>query len=215
MAARVRLASYRECLHVSTVERFFSFAAAARFMPSSARRTGSWHFAAIWSENVEKTEQQKAEEARLRIQAAVGQVVLAMSSTPRYRQLPFGDLQALVLDPLMRDRVALANARHEDGTPIVGGIAGIAFWASVSAAVDAKIRDQIAAGGFPVRLKSEDWASGDQVWLLDIIAPTQKAASSVLASFNQIAKTAEVRLHPMALRQVDPELLKQMNVAKA
>jgi cytolysin-activating lysine-acyltransferase len=163
---------------------------------------------------VEKSEQQNAEAARLRIQAAVGQVVLALSATPRYRQLPFGDLQSLVLDPLLRDRVALANARQEDGTAIVGGIAGIAFWASVSPEVDAKIREQIATGVFPVRLKSEDWASGEQVWLLDIVAPTQKAASSVLASFNQISKTAEVRLHPMAMRQVDPELLKQMNVAK-
>jgi cytolysin-activating lysine-acyltransferase len=163
---------------------------------------------------VDNPDQQKAEEVRLRIQAAVGQVVLALSSTPRYRSLPFSDLQALVLDPLLRDRVALANARHEDGKPIVGGIAGIAFWASVSPDVDAKIREQVTAGNFPIRLKSEDWASGEQIWLLDIVAPTQKAASSVLASFNQISKSGEVRLHPMVTRQVDPELLKQMNVAK-
>ena len=84
----------------------------------------------------------------------------------------------------------------------------------MSPEVDAKIREQIATGVFPVRLKTEDWASGEQVWLLDIVAPTQKAASSVLASFNQISKTAEVRLTPMAMRQVDPDLLKQMNVAK-
>jgi cytolysin-activating lysine-acyltransferase len=72
----------------------------------------------------------------------------------------------------------------------------------------------VAAGVFPIRLKSEEWASGSQIWLLDIVAPTQKAASSVLASFNQISKTGDVRLHPMVTRQVDPELLKQMNVAK-
>jgi cytolysin-activating lysine-acyltransferase len=156
----------------------------------------------------------KAEEARLRIQAAVGQVVLALSSTPRYRQLPFSDLQALVLDPLLRDRVALASARAGDGTPIAGGIAGIAIWASVSEEVDAKIREQIAAGGFPIRLKSEDWASGELIWLFDIIAPTPKAASTVLVNFKQIARSGEVRLHPMVTRQVDPELLKQMNVAK-
>jgi cytolysin-activating lysine-acyltransferase len=164
--------------------------------------------------SADKTEQQRNDEARLRIQAAVGQVVLALSSTQRYRQLPFGDLQSLVLDPLLRDRVALANARHEDGKTIAGGIAGLAFWASVSPDVDLKIKDQIGAGVFPIRLKSDDWASGDIIWLLDIVAPTQKAASSVLTSFNQISKTGEVRLHPMVTRQVDPELLKQMNVAK-
>lgn len=159
-------------------------------------------------------QKKKAEAARLRIQAAVGQVVLALSSTPRYRQLPFGDLQALVLDPLLRDRVALASACAEDGTPIAGGIAGIAFWASVSEEVDAKIREQIAAGGFPIRLRSEDWASGELIWLFDIIASTPKAASAVLVNFKQIAKDGDIRLHPMVTRQVDPELLKQMNVAK-
>ena len=163
---------------------------------------------------MDKTDQQKAEEARHRIQAAVGQIVLALSSTPRYRQLPFGDLQSLVLEPLMRDRIALAAARAEDGTPAAGGIAGIAFWASVSAEADAKIREQITAGVFPIRLKAEDWASGEQIWLLDIVAPNQKAASAVLANFSQIAKSGDVRLHPMVTRQVDPELLKLMNVAK-
>ena len=163
---------------------------------------------------MEQTEQQKAEDARYRIQAAVGQVVLALSSTPRYRQLPFSELQPLVLDPLLRDRVALASARAEDGSPIPGGIAGIAFWASVSDEVDAKIREQITAGTFPVRLRSEDWASGERIWLLDIVAPSQKAASAVLINFKQIAKTGEIRLHPMVTRQVDPEILKQMNIAK-
>jgi cytolysin-activating lysine-acyltransferase len=163
---------------------------------------------------MEPADPKKAEEARFRIQAAVGQVVLALSSTPRYRQLPFSELQALVLDPLLRDRVALASPRAEDGTAATSGIAGIAFWASVSPEVDSKIREQITAGTFPVRLKSEDWASGEQIWLLDIIAPSQKAASSVLVNFQQIAKTGDVRLHPMVTRQVDPQILKQMNVAK-
>jgi cytolysin-activating lysine-acyltransferase len=107
---------------------------------------------------LENPQQHKmTEETRQRINAAVGQVALAMSAVPRYRQLPIGDLQALVLDPLIRNKIAIATAQTPDGVEspagISGGaIAGIAIWASVSDAVDAKIREQIAAGMFPVRI---------------------------------------------------------------
>jgi cytolysin-activating lysine-acyltransferase len=163
---------------------------------------------------VDQTEQQKTGETRQRIHAALGQIVLALASTPRYRQLPFSDLQALVLDPLLRDRVALATAKSEDGKPMPGATAGIAFWASVSPEVDAKIREQIAANVFPVRLKADEWASGQQVWLFDILAQNPQTASFVLSNFKSVAKSDQVRLHPMVTRQVDPEMLKQMNVVK-
>ena len=58
------------------------------------------------------------------------------------------------------------------GKPVEGTLSGIAIWASVSEEVDAKIREQIRAGTFPVRLQSGDWNSGNINWLLDVIAPT-------------------------------------------
>jgi cytolysin-activating lysine-acyltransferase len=162
--------------------------------------------------SVDPEMQRKLADARLRIHAAVGQVVLALTVVPRYRHQTVADLQTLVLEPLMRDRVAIASAKHEDGSDGAGGsLAGIAFWATVSEAVDLSIREQIKGGAFPIRLKPEDWNSGDKVWLLDVIAPSQKMASSVLANFTQVVKSsAEVRIHPMVARQVDPELLRKM-----
>ena len=170
-------------------------------------------------------------EVRTRIHAAVGQVVLALSVVPRYRHQTLGDLQNLVLEPLLRDRVAIATERA-DGKPApevpgkapsldaqsnTGALAGIAFWATVSDAVDGKIREQIKAGSFPVQLKPEDWASGDKVWLLDVIAPSQKMASAVLANFRQVVpkladgkQAGDVRIHPIVARQVDLELLKKL-----
>ncbi|MFM9973087.1 MAG: hypothetical protein ACKVON_00760 [Beijerinckiaceae bacterium] len=48
----------------------------------------------------------------------------------------------------------------------------------------------------------------------DVIAPSQKMASSVLANFKQVVKQGgDVRIHPMVARQVDPELLKKMGAA--
>ena len=148
---------------------------------------------------------------RSRIHSAVGQVVLALSVVPRYRHQSIADLQTLVFEPLMRDRVAIASAKGEDGGEGPGGaLAGIAFWASVSDDVDAKIREQIKGGAFPVKLKPEDWNSGDKVWLFDVIAPSRKLASAVLANFKQVVKQGDIRIHPMVARQVDPELLQKM-----
>lgn len=158
----------------------------------------------------EKT-QKITEEIRQRIQAAVGQVALAMIGVPRYRHSSIADLQQLVLEPLIRDRIAIASTKGKDEADLTGGtLAGIAIWASVSDEVDGRIREQIKAGVFPVRMKPDDWASGDKVWLFDVIAPSRQVASSVLANFKQVVKEGEVRIHPMVARMVDPELLKKM-----
>ena len=164
-------------------------------------------------------------------------------AVPCYRHQSIADLQTLVLEPLMRDRVAIATAAPsglpavEPGSPTgesegarendaanYAPLAGIAFWATVSDAVDAKIREQIKGGAFPIRLKPEEWNCGDKVWLFDVIAPSQKMASAVLANFKQVVAPLaagspqgsrqgpanEVRIHPIVARQVDPELLKKM-----
>ena len=48
----------------------------------------------------------------------------------------------------------------------------------------------------PQFLKPDDWASGDKVRLLDIIAPSQKMAPTVLANFKHAVKSqSEVRAH--------------------
>jgi cytolysin-activating lysine-acyltransferase len=161
----------------------------------------------------------KLSELRNRIQSSVGQVVLAMVNLPRYRNQTLADLTHLVLEPLLRDRLAIATARpKEDGeanSNVGENLAGIAIWATVNEAVDAKIREQIKGGAFPVRLSSEDWVSGDTLWLLDVIAPNRKLASAVLANFSQVAQDRPVNIHPIVARSVEPELLVKMKTASA
>jgi hypothetical protein len=86
--------------------------------------------------------------------------------------------------------------------------------ASVSQEVDAKIRDQIRSGTWPLRLKSEDWTSGEINWLIDVIAPDRKTAASVLGNFKQVVKDGELRLHPLIARLVDKETLEKMGAAR-
>jgi hypothetical protein len=92
-------------------------------------------------------------------------------------------------------------------------IAGIAIWATVSDAVDAKITEQARAGVFPLRLGAEDWTSGEQVWLLDVVAADRRQATAVLTSFRQVAGDRPVKIHPIVGRMIDPEVLRKLIAA--
>ena len=150
---------------------------------------------------------------RAHVREAFGKVVMAMMMMPRYRNQTLGDLQHLVLEPLIRDRIAIAYPGNtkEDA---LADLAGFAIWASVSEETDARIRDQIGAGTFPVRLKPEDWTSGNINWLLDVIAPDRQTTASVIANFKQVVKEGNLRLHPLIARLVDEETLKKMGAEK-
>jgi hemolysin-activating ACP:hemolysin acyltransferase len=157
----------------------------------------------------------KLAELRSRVQLSVGQAVLAMMNLPRYKSQTLGDLAHLVIEPMLRDRLAIASARAKDagdGTPGDEATAGIAIWASVSAEVDARIREQIKGGAFPTRLAPDDWTSGETLWLLDLIAPNRQLATAVLANFRQVAGDRPVAIHPIVARSVDPEVLERMRV---
>ena len=149
---------------------------------------------------------------RTRIQASVGEVVLSMLNLARYRNQSVADLMHLVVTPLLHDRIAIARTVGEGK---IEETAGIAIWASVSDEVDAKIREQVKAAAFPVRLKGEDWVSGETAWLLDVIAPTQQSATAGLANFKQVVKDKPVRIHPIVTQLVDRDVLEKMKVRAA
>lgn len=152
---------------------------------------------------------------RERLQVTVGQVVLAMMALPRYRNQTLADLSHLVIEPVLNDRLAIATPRPRDGEEAAdGALIGIAVWASVSDTVDAKIREQVVGGNFPVRLVATDWNSGETLWLLDVIAPNSALATAVLANFDQVAKGRHVNVHPIVARSVDPAALERIRNSK-
>ncbi|WP_019955172.1 toxin-activating lysine-acyltransferase [Yoonia vestfoldensis] len=124
----------------------------------------------------------------------------------------FGKI-AMAMMALPRYRIAIAYPKDEERSALTD-LAGVAIWASVSAEVDARIRDQIKGGVFPIRLKAEDWQSGDINWLLDVIAPNKKTTASVIANFKQVVKDGDLRLHPIVTRLVDAETLEKMGASK-
>ncbi len=152
-------------------------------------------------------------ELRSTVRETFGKAVMALMTVGRYRAQSLADLQHLLLEPLLRDRIAIAYPTKADG-PIAPDMAGLAIWASVSPEVDATIRQQIKDGVFPIRLKSEDWTSGEINWLFDVIAQDAKAVAAVIANFRTIAKDGELRLHPLIARLVDAETLEKLGSRK-
>ncbi len=150
---------------------------------------------------------------RAHVRESFGKAVMAMMMLPRYRNQTLGDLQHLVLEPLIRDRIAIAYPGNTEKSELAD-ISGMAIWASVSEEVDARIREQISAGSFPLRLKPDDWTSGDINWLLDVIAPDQRTTASVIANFKQVVKEGGLRLHPVITKLVDAETLTKMGAEK-
>ncbi len=132
-----------------------------------------------------------------------------MSSVPRYRHQVLADLAHLVIDPLVRDCIAVATPKPAEAGDETEALspAAIAIWASVSQEVELRIKEQIKAGAFPIRLRADDWKSGDRVWLLDIIAPSRKLATDVLQNFNRIAGVDAINIHPMVSQLVDKYVL--------
>lgn len=131
---------------------------------------------------------------------------------PRYRNQSIADLQHLVLEPLIRDRIAMAypGQKDDEAAEPTADMVGFAIWASVSDEVDAKISEQIKAGTFPVRLSGEEWVSGTHNWLLDIIAPSDEATARVLANFGQIPVSGNLKLHPHLSSTIGADALKRM-----
>lgn len=154
----------------------------------------------------------KIAKLRSSVRESFGNVTMAMMMLSRYRQQTLADLQHLLLEPLIRDRVAIAQRQDDSG--LAEDVAGIAIWASLSDEAEGRLRDQIKGGTWPVRLRGEDWNSGNNNWLIDVIAPDQQAAARVIASFKQVVKEGELKLHPLIARLVDAGTLEKLGARK-
>ena len=149
---------------------------------------------------------------RTHVHESFGKIALAMVALPRYRHLAIGDLAHLVMEPLIRDRIAIASSAKTDDN-LENALAGIAIWASVTEEVDVKIREQIKAGAFPVRLRADEWTGGSINWLLDVIAPNERMATAVIANFKQVIKEGDLRVHPIVGKIVGKETLEKLGAA--
>jgi cytolysin-activating lysine-acyltransferase len=104
---------------------------------------------------------QESKHRTQKVAALFGEVVTLLMRTPPYKELWLSDLEWLVVPALLSGQVSVATAtsRVNGATLTVGAI----LWARVSAEVDERLACQ---PGEIVRLASNEWTSGDTVWVV-------------------------------------------------
>lgn len=93
----------------------------------------------------------------------LGQIAWLLSVSPRHRTLQFADLEWLVMPPVLNKQFHLF---WEGKRPV-----GVALWAFLDEAREAKAEAALADQQALVRFEAEDWASGDRLWLVELVAP--------------------------------------------
>jgi cytolysin-activating lysine-acyltransferase len=96
------------------------------------------------------------------------QIVAVLMRDPGYKNLRVADLEWLVLPPVMAGQYRLAHGtrQSEGGKEQQGGVfvpVAVVLWARVSPHIDKALSENLDK---QVRLRPNDWASGDIVWLM-------------------------------------------------
>jgi cytolysin-activating lysine-acyltransferase len=96
------------------------------------------------------------------------QIVAVLMRDPGYKNLRVADLEWLVLPPVMAGQYRLAHGTRqpEGGKEQQGGVfvpVAVVLWARVSPHIDKALSENLDK---QVRLRPNDWASGDIVWLM-------------------------------------------------
>lgn len=94
------------------------------------------------------------------VAAAFGEFVMLLMRSPSDKHHTLGDLDWLVAPALMQRQFALAEAQSKE-TGMVSPVGGV-LWAFVSEDVDKRLSDLST----PLRLKPNEWRSGDIPWIV-------------------------------------------------
>jgi cytolysin-activating lysine-acyltransferase len=116
----------------------------------------------------------------------LGEIVWLMTQSPLHKHFALADLEWMVMPPILLRQFRLF---HDKGRPV-----GVALWAFLSDDAEAKLSLS------PVRIRPDEWKSGDRCWLIDLIAPLatteNKLTAAMLVDLQQTAlKGQAIRFH--------------------
>src|SRR5215468_11240362 len=127
------------------------------------------------------TEKVRRDAAVLRNALAFTQVVGVLMRSPHYKQYTIGDLEWLVIPPVMAGQFRIGEAKPDSAQGAAVPVA-VVLWASVSPEVD---RRMMEGDNTSFQLKPEEWKSGDIPWLVHAAGETRFVRSVV----DQMTKT--------------------------
>jgi cytolysin-activating lysine-acyltransferase len=126
--------------------------------------------------------------------AAFGEIVTLLMRSPAEKHHSLADLEWLVVPAVARGQYALAEAQSKEtgATAPVGAV----LWALVSEEIDKRLSDL----SVPVRLKPNEWRSGDIPWIIQV-SGDMKILGGLIQQLSQ--KTFKNRQPKMRVRGAD------------
>ncbi len=126
--------------------------------------------------------------------------IVLLGASPRRRYLFIGDLDWAVLPPIALKQFRLFA---KDGRPLA-----YACWAFVSDEADARLKTG------QIKLKPNEWKSGENSWMIDIVAPMGGAAAFAKLVTENVLKDETVRLSAAVQFAVKSEAAREGSAAK-
>jgi hemolysin-activating ACP:hemolysin acyltransferase len=100
--------------------------------------------------------------------------------SPAHRHYTLADLEWCLLPALALNQYMAGEARLPDGQAVP---TALVLWARVSAEIDARLS---AGPRYPIRLHSNEWQSGDVIWIVDAVGE-QKAVQQCIEALAKMA----------------------------
>lgn len=96
--------------------------------------------------------------------ASVGDMVVVLSRSPAHKHYSLADIEWMVMPPVAAGQFYVVEAAHKEHgfrVPLAA-----VTWALMLDEVDARLRQR---AGQPVRLRPDEWKSGEIGWLIDAV----------------------------------------------
>jgi hemolysin-activating ACP:hemolysin acyltransferase len=134
-------------------------------------------------------EAQRRAVATAKISVAFAQVVSVLMRSPVHKHFSLADLEWLVVPPLLAGQSLVVEAKAQSDGP--GVPIAAALWASVATEVDKRLSENVNA---PVRLRPDEWKSGDILWLVEVIGDGRVVPPLLKQLSETVFKGREVKL---------------------
>lgn len=149
----------------------------------------------------EFSQQQLGAAASKLISAAIGDVAVVYSRSPAHKHYSLADIEWMILPAVLTGQVYVAEAQDK----ATGHRAPVAvvLWANISAETDKRLT---ADAGQKLRLRPDEWKSGDILWIVDVAGDPRAIVAALKALLEGPFKTRDVKVvsaHPQSGSSVE------------
>lgn len=138
----------------------------------------------------------------IRFAVTFTRIVSVLTRSPHYKHYTLGDLEWLVVPPILGGQCAVMEAKINDRQVPVAA----ALWASVSEEVDKRLLQNLTTA---FKLRPDEWRSGDILWLIDAVGD----AKSVALLLTQVQETI-FKERPVKMRTRGPDSRPKVGLLK-